>query len=175
MTRAALFLDRDGVVNREVGYVWQPERFEILPQAIEMGRLAQQLGYPVVIVTNQAGVARGLYSEADVEALHTLVCAAFADAGLPHPDIWYCPHHPDFSGRCLCRKPEGLWFERALARGQYAPNRCWMVGDHERDLVVPKRLSFTTVFIGESTPAVADFTVPDVGAALELLRSHLAR
>lgn len=170
MSNPVLLLDRDGVINREVGYVWEPERFELQAAGIELAVWAMRQGYRVGIVTNQGGIAKGLYNESDVRVLHRLVDRAFLAAGVAPPLIFYCPHH-QLHHRCFCRKPERLWMERALARLGGDPARAWMVGDNERDLIPAKALGMQTVFIGNEPPAAADVHIPDLqNGLLQLYR-----
>lgn len=151
MARRALLLDRDGILNREVGYVWELERFAVQPEAIRLCRDAQKAGYGVGIITNQGGIAKGLYSESHLSVLHEHLSEAFSCEGLPLPLLLYCPHHPE-QHRCLCRKPERLWLERALARLQANPAVSWMVGDNPRDLIPARALGMATCFVGSPLP-----------------------
>ncbi len=132
--RPALFLDRDGVLNRERGeHTWREADFEVLPDVPEALRYASGLGYLLVVITNQSGIGLGLYGHADVARLHELLRQAAEAAGAGFADILYCPHHPS-KGRCLCRKPGGLLLERAMARHGIDAGRSFMVGDRERDV-----------------------------------------
>ena len=132
--RAALFLDRDGVINRERGsHTWKLEDFEILPDVAEAVLAAHAAGLLVIVVTNQSGIGLGLYDHADVERLHTYLHRQLALQGAQLDAVYYCPHHPS-QGRCLCRKPAGLLFERAVARFGIDPSRSFMVGDRQRDI-----------------------------------------
>lgn len=131
--RAALFLDRDGVINRERGaHTWKLEDFEVLPGVAEAVKAANQAGLLVIVVTNQSGIGLGLYDHADVERLHAYLHRQLARQGAHLDAVYYCPHHPT-QGRCLCRKPGSLLLERALARFRIDPARAVMVGDRQRD------------------------------------------
>lgn len=132
--RAALFLDRDGVINRERGsHTWKLEDFEILPDVAEAVIAAHAAGLLVIVVTNQSGIGLGLYGHAEVKRLHSYLHRQLALQGAQLDAVYYCPHHPS-QGRCLCRKPAGLLFERALARFGIDPSRSLMVGDRQRDM-----------------------------------------
>ena len=132
--RAALFLDRDGVINRERGmHTWRLEEFEILPDVAEAVRAARAAGLLVIVVTNQSGIGLGLYGHADVERIHAYLHRQLALQGAQLDAVYYCPHHPE-QGRCLCRKPGSLMIERALARYGINPATSLMVGDKQRDL-----------------------------------------
>ena len=132
--RAALFLDRDGVINRERGtHTWKLEDFEILPDVAKAVSAAHDAGFLVVVVTNQSGIGLGLYDHADVERLHRYLHRQLALQGTQLDAVYYCPHHPS-QGRCLCRKPGSLLLERAVARFGIDPSRSLMVGDRQRDV-----------------------------------------
>lgn len=130
----ALFLDRDGVVNRERGrHTWRLEDFEILPGVPEAIKAARSVGYKAVLVTNQSGIGLGLYGHADVERLHGYLHRQLASEGTRLDAVYYCPHHPT-QGKCLCRKPGSLLVERALARLDIDAAASLMIGDRERDI-----------------------------------------
>ena len=137
--RKALFLDRDGVINLDHGYVFEPERFEFVPGIFELVRHANDVGWPVVVVTNQSGIARGLYSEAAFSDLMAWVQECFAEYGAQIDDLRYCPHHPDavvgrYRKRCDCRKPApGMLLAAAAQLGLDLPGSL-MVGDGARDM-----------------------------------------
>ncbi|MBL8011127.1 MAG: HAD family hydrolase [Flavobacteriales bacterium] len=132
--RPALFLDRDGVVNRERGeHTWRMEDFEVLPDVADVVAAFNRKGWAVVIVSNQSGIGLGLYTRADVERLHRYLHDHLHQHGAHVDDILYCPHHPS-KGRCLCRKPSALLMERAIALHGIDPARSVMVGDRERDI-----------------------------------------
>lgn len=108
--RKALFLDRDGVINVDYGYVHTPERTDFIEGIFELCRLAGEYNYLVIVVTNQAGIARGYYSETEFIAYMDWMRRAFSDQGAPLDAVYYCPHHPEegigsYKCTCLCRKP----------------------------------------------------------------------
>jgi len=132
--RKAVFLDRDGVINRERGeHTWRLADFEVLPGVPEALRAVAEAGWATVVVTNQSGIGLGLYGHADVERLHGYLHRMLADLGAPLTDIYYCPHHPN-AGKCLCRKPGSLMIERAIARHGIDASASVMVGDRDRDV-----------------------------------------
>ncbi|MFN3876417.1 MAG: HAD-IIIA family hydrolase, partial [Flavobacteriales bacterium] len=103
--RPALFLDRDGVLNRERGeHTWRRADFEVLPGVPEALAWARDRGHALIVISNQSGIGLGLHGHGEVEALHAVLREAVAAAGARIDDILYCPHHPS-RGRCLCRKP----------------------------------------------------------------------
>ncbi|MES2629960.1 MAG: HAD family hydrolase [Bacteroidota bacterium] len=128
------FLDRDGILNKEIGvHVHKKETFEILPDVIPALLELQRKGYSCVIVTNQSGIALGYYGHEDVHLLHGILREHLSTAGIELLDIFYCPHHPSKS-KCLCRKPEGIMVEKGLAKYYADPTDCIMFGDRERDV-----------------------------------------
>lgn len=129
----AVFLDRDGVLNRERGqHTWSLPEFEVLPGVPEALRLLQDAGWLLVVITNQSGIGLGLYGHAEVEEVHGYLRRALAEHGVRSMDVFYCPHHPS-KGKCLCRKPGSLLLERAMAIHGIDSTRSVMIGDRERD------------------------------------------
>lgn len=132
----AIFLDRDGVVNRELGdYCKKIDDFEILPWALEAMLEWHKQGFLIILVTNQGGIAKGLYSTAEVEAMHQLLQGHCIAAGFRIAAFYSCPHHPEVSGKCLCRKPGSLFLEKAIKKFNLDASQCFMLGDKERDVL----------------------------------------
>jgi D,D-heptose 1,7-bisphosphate phosphatase len=141
---AAVFLDRDGTINEEVGYLDSLEKLKIIPEAFEAIRLINQNGMKAVVITNQSGVARGLFSEEFVQTVHALIQKqlkarqAFIDA------FYHCPHHPTegqgvYLQTCNCRKPApGLLF-KAADEMEIDLGRSYMIGDMPKDIEAAKR------------------------------------
>lgn len=139
IVRPALFLDRDGTINRDHGYVATRDRWEWIPGAIEAIRLATALSWRVFVVTNQSGVARGLYDEAAVKALHAWMLAALKEAGGTVDDIRYCPFHEEatvarYRRASDWRKPAPGMITDLIRRWDLDPARCVLVGDQPSDL-----------------------------------------
>ena len=134
MKNKAVFLDRDGIVNREIGdYIQKYEEFELLPDLIPFLYEVKRRGYLCVIITNQGGIAKGLYQHELVDACHEFMAGELKGHNLAFDAIYYCPHHPDFSA-CLCRKPESLLIQKAVARFELETSKCLMIGDKDRDV-----------------------------------------
>jgi D-glycero-D-manno-heptose 1,7-bisphosphate phosphatase len=132
--RAAIFLDRDGVINHDPGdYTKHLSEFHVLPTVMEALKALTEKGFELVLITNQGGIAKGLYAHEDVEEIHREFNKLCVENGTPILDIYYSPHHPNH-GESLSRKPGSLMIERACARYNIDPRRSWMVGDKERDL-----------------------------------------
>lgn len=137
--RAAAFLDRDGVINVDRGYVYRREDFEFVPGVLEGARRLHELGYALVVVTNQSGIGRGLYSEADFGDLTAWMVRSFAAAGAPIARVYYCPHHPSeatgsYRRACQCRKPAPGMLLRAGHELGLDLTASAMFGDRASDL-----------------------------------------
>ncbi|MCC6599460.1 MAG: HAD family hydrolase [Crocinitomicaceae bacterium] len=134
MKHKALFLDRDGVINHDPGdYTFSLEEFVLLPTVIPSLQLAQQKGYRIIVITNQGGIAKGLYTEETVRSIHDYFIRVCKEAGVEIAAIYFSPHHPDF-GNSLSRKPCSLMIERAIQRFDIDVERSVMVGDRNRDM-----------------------------------------
>ncbi len=130
----AVFFDRDGVLNKEIGdYVCKIEDFQLLPDAVECIVMAKENGFKVFIITNQGGIDKKLYSHQDLKSFHNIITDACAQKGISIDEIYYCPHHPTI-GNCLCRKPGSLMIEKAIAKYQIDSQKSIMFGDTERDM-----------------------------------------
>ena len=139
----ALFLDRDGVLNEDVGYVGSVDRVALIDGAVDAVRRANAAGYRVFVVTNQSGVARGYFTEDDVQALHAWMQYRFALEGARIDAFRYCPHHPEgavpaYARGCACRKPATGLFHDLIRDYGIDPARSLMIGDSERDLAAAR-------------------------------------
>jgi len=137
MARKAVFIDRDGTLNEENGYLHRAEDCRFIPGAIEAVALLNAAGFLVIVVTNQSGIARGFYAAADLEKLHDYMSRRL-QAGGARIDGWYhCPHHPDYpsaAGDCSCRKPLPGMLQRAAAEMEIELAFSWMIGDKAADI-----------------------------------------
>ena len=134
MSHKALFLDRDGVLNQEKNYVFRISDFEFNKNIFQLCSYFSELDYKIIIVTNQAGIARGYYSIDDFNKLTTWMLQQFKKNSIIIDDIYYCPHHPKFTGICNCRKPEpGLILE---AKNKHNLNlyKSILIGDKQSDI-----------------------------------------
>lgn len=132
-------LDRDGTLIEEVGYLDRLDRIQLFPYTVDAVRLLNRAGYAVIIVTNQAGVARGYFDEPFVEETHRAIAARLAEGGAHVDAFYYCPHHPDgdvqaYRVSCDCRKPQPGMIRRAAADHQLDLSRSFIVGDRAQDL-----------------------------------------
>lgn len=130
----AIFFDRDGVLNEEVGYLWQVENFKWIDGAREAIKFCNERGILSIVVTNQGGIARGLYTSEDVNALHDFMQKNLAEVGAHIDGFYFCPHHPDFSGECSCRKPKPGMILQACKDFKINPANSILFGDSKRDI-----------------------------------------
>ena len=105
MKTKALFLDRDGVINHEINYLYKVEDFRFVEGIFDLCRNFQRNNFLLFVITNQAGIARGYYTEQDFAALTEWMIAKFKEQGILITKVYYCPHHPEITGECSCRKP----------------------------------------------------------------------
>lgn len=167
MQQKCVFLDRDGVLNRERGnYTYTLEDFDVLPGVPEALALLKQNGFLLVVVTNQGGIAKGLYTRADVLACHQKLqnaCHGIIDA------IYYAPSHPSYS-ESLSRKPDSLMLERAMARYSINPAQSWMVGDSHRDLEAAGKVGIRSIIVGDKyAPGSYTWQVPGLWEAAQFI------
>lgn len=159
------FLDRDGVLNVDKGYVYRPEDLEWVKGAPEAVRLLNEAGYRVIVITNQSGIARGLYDEDAVHRFHDHMQTHLAGHGARIDAFYYCPHHPEgrvpqFAIACDCRKPKAGLLERAERDFPVDKERSFLVGDRDHDLQAAREFGVSGFKFD------ADRTSPD-----ELIRS----
>ncbi len=132
--RKILFLDRDGVINHDPGdYTWEVSKFHLLPDVISFAQSADKKGYSIIVITNQGGIAKGLYSLEDVHVLHAHMASLFKAANVPLLDVFVSEHH-DVISNSISRKPSPLMIERALALHHGDPKSSLMIGDKETDV-----------------------------------------
>ncbi len=133
-TKPALFLDRDGVINIEKNYLYKAEDFEFIEGVFDLCRYYIDKGFYIVVVTNQSGIARGYYSEEDFARLTQWMNECFLEHDIHVDGVYYCPHHPDISGECNCRKPKPGMLLKAAEDLNIDLEHSVLVGDSERDI-----------------------------------------
>lgn len=149
----AAFLDRDGTIVEDVHYLARPEQLVLIPAAVRALQRLHAARVPIVIVTNQSGIARGLITDADYRRVEAALDAMLADVGVRVAATHHCPHHPEFDGACACRKPGVLLYERAAAELSLDPARSLFAGDRWRDVAPASHFGGTGVLIaGPNTP-----------------------
>ena len=135
-----VFLDRDGVINKEIGtYVYQWENFEINDGVFEALLEIQNKGYQFIIITNQGGIAKGIYTEEKVNNLMNKLLDELKSKGIHIENYYYSPHH-DIHGKSLLRKPNSLMLEKAIARYKINAENSYFVGDSDRDIIAGEKV-----------------------------------
>lgn len=130
----ALFLDRDGVINEEINYLSKVEDFVFIDGIFELCKKYQDKGYLIFVVTNQSGIARGFYNENDFSLLTSWMLKEFLYQGITINKVYFCPHHPEISGECSCRKPKAGMILEAKKEFDIDLENSILVGDKERDI-----------------------------------------
>jgi D-glycero-D-manno-heptose 1,7-bisphosphate phosphatase len=152
MANRAVFLDRDGTINEEVGYVNHIERFFLLPRVSQAIRLLNQHGWKAVVVTNQSGVARGYFPESLVRQVHQKMQELLRDEGAHLDRIYYCPHHPDigvppYRQKCRCRKPATGMIQEAMKELALDLSQSYMVGDRGVDIEFAHQIGAKAILV----------------------------
>ncbi|MDD2957059.1 MAG: D-glycero-beta-D-manno-heptose 1,7-bisphosphate 7-phosphatase [Lachnospiraceae bacterium] len=147
-----VFLDRDGTINIEKNYLYKTEDFQFVPGAPQAIARLNTSGYKVIVITNQAGVARGYYTEADVLRLNAYINHKLAAYKGHIDDFYYCPHHPiagvgKYKIECNCRKPKIGLFLEAEEKYSIDKNKSWMIGDNKGDILAGKKYGVRTILV----------------------------
>ena len=151
MMNKAIFLDRDGVINKEIGnYVYKIEDFKFNIGLFSALRLLQEYDYKLIIVTNQGGIAKGRYTHDDVNELHNFMLEKLLEEGIKINDVYFCPHHHTISP-CLCRKPNSMMIEKAIAKHHIDSSQSFLIGDNERDILAGEKAGVKGVIIETNT------------------------
>lgn len=165
--RRAVFLDRDGTVIADADYLADPERLELIAGADVAIRRLKQAGFAVVLVTNQSGIARGLYTEADYHAVAARLDEVLGSLEASVDGTYYCPHHPDFDEPCDCRKPgTGLYLRAAREHG-LDPAASWYVGDKLTDVLPARALGGKGILVRTGYGAGEEGRLPAGVAAVD--------
>jgi D-glycero-D-manno-heptose 1,7-bisphosphate phosphatase len=149
----AVFLDRDGVLNKELGdYVCKLEDFKVLEHNFAPLKKLQDKGYLLIVATNQGGLAKGWYTEDTLGKMHQHLKDTYQQHGIKITDIYYCPHHPDFTGECDCRKPKPGLLLKGIEKYDIDPARSYFIGDRERDVIAGTAAGVTGILIDSDQP-----------------------
>jgi len=173
VSRRFVLIDRDGTLNVEKHYLSDPDQLELYPGAGAAVARLNRLGFGVVVVTNQSGIARGYFDLDRLAAIHRRLADLLAAEGARLDGIYLCPHGPD--DICLCRKPLPGMVEQAVAEHGFDPARAIMIGDKEVDVELGRAVGAQTVLVrtGHGAAAVAttkaDHVVDDLAAAVALI------
>jgi D-glycero-D-manno-heptose 1,7-bisphosphate phosphatase len=170
-----VILDRDGTIVIDRGYLADPDRLEFMPGAPETLRSLYECGYHLVVITNQSGVGRGLFTIDHVEVMNARLHSMVEKAGAKLTKIYFCPHEPE--AHCACRKPNLALMEQAASELQFDPRNAVVIGNKESDVEFGLRAGSTAILISSETPrtpvkSAAHLIVPTL---LEAARSITAR
>jgi D-glycero-D-manno-heptose 1,7-bisphosphate phosphatase len=173
---AAVFLDRDGTLIREVNYLCAVEQIEILPGVAQALGLLREGGFKLVMVTNQSIIARGRLSEAGLQEIHGALSAKLGADGASLDAIYYCPHHPtegigEYRVACACRKPNSGMIERAVQDLDLDATRSYVVGDQMSDVELARRVGATAILLGRDVAAADAARAVHVAVVDDLLQA----
>jgi D-glycero-D-manno-heptose 1,7-bisphosphate phosphatase len=180
-----LFLDRDGVINVDHGYVYQSEKFEFIEGVFEACKAFADAGYKIIVVTNQSGIGRGYYTEDDFMVLTQWMKKQFSAHAVPISAVYFCPHHPKkalrkYLQQCDCRKPEPGMLLQGLNEHNADPAKSIMVGDKHSDMQAAIKAGITTRVLVKSGKSIdqnacqnacqsADYILNSIGELPQLL------
>ncbi|MDX1904580.1 MAG: HAD-IIIA family hydrolase [Thermonemataceae bacterium] len=166
LNRKAVFLDRDGVLNEERGdYTYLIEDFKIAKGVCQALQVLKEAGFLLIVITNQGGIAKGLYQEANVWECHRYLEKY---CNISFDDLYFSPYHPIFSAS-LSRKPDSLLLEKAIAKHQINTQLSWMIGDSPRDIEAAQKVALKTIKIGTKTSTNADFYAQNLWEASQII------
>ena len=146
MNKAAFF-DRDGTINIEKNYLYKVDDFEFIKGIPELIKKYNDEGYVVIVVTNQAGIARGYYTEEDMNILHRYINEQLAKIGAHIDAFYFCPHHPDITGECNCRKPKTGMLEKAIQEWNIDVNQSILYGDKPWDIEAGEKCGIRSIYV----------------------------
>ena len=175
MTIKTIFLDRDGVINKEVEYLFRISDFEFIDGIFDACLYFQKLRYKIIIVTNQSGIARGYYYESDYRKLTEWMLGQFNENGINILDTFFCPHGPD--SLCECRKPKPGMLIDAQYRYNISMKDSWMIGDSERDIKAANAAGISNTVLVRSGHLVDEsnssskFTIDSIKQSKEVIKA----
>ncbi len=184
MKNKAVFLDRDGTIIEDRNYVYRIEDFIPLKNSVEGLKMLMNLGYLLVVISNQSGIARGYFSEAHLHQFFSFFSDFFSSHGIYFSGVYYCPHHPEgnirqYSMECKCRKPHTGLFRQAIEDLEIDPKASFTIGDSMRDIIAGNRSGTKTILItkraihkNDSLIAKPDFTAADLLEAAVLIKNN---
>ncbi|MCG2717283.1 MAG: D-glycero-beta-D-manno-heptose 1,7-bisphosphate 7-phosphatase [Nanoarchaeota archaeon] len=142
----AIFIDRDGVINKDLGgYISRPEDFKFIEGVIEALKNLNQMEFKLIVITNQGGIAKGEYTEQDLESVHKKMVSLLENEGIRLTGIYYCPHHT--SDNCDCRKPRTGMIEKAVKEHNIDPKKSFFIGDKTTDIQAGKDMGCMTFLV----------------------------
>jgi len=166
----ALFLDRDGVINKEKNYLYKIDDFEFIDGVFETCRYFQEIGYLIFVITNQAGIARAKYTENDFNILNKWMIEKFSKENIKIIEVYHCPHHPDYSKECDCRKPKPKMILDAKKKFNIDLKKSILVGDKNTDIEAGINASVGTNYLVSTGHKISEnkFNVKILNNLIEL-------
>jgi len=168
--RKAVFLDRDGVINEDKGYVHKIEDFKFIPNVFTALKKLQDAGYELFVVTNQSGIAVGYYTEEDFKKLTEYMLKEFEKEGIKITKVYYCPHHEngiieEYAIKCDCRKPESGMIKEAIKEFNIDPNHSFLIGDKENDIIAAHKEGIKAALVktGQGLKYIQNTTADYIG------------
>ena len=170
-----VFLDRDGVINKEVGYLHKIQDFEFIDGVFEACLYFQSLNYQIIVVTNQSGIGRGYYDEDDFHIINNWMLEQFKNKRIEILDVFFCPHTPE--SNCDCRKPKPGMFNQANEKHDIDMEKSWMIGDKEADVAAANSAGIKNTILVKSGHTIdeensnARFILGSIDKAKEIIKS----
>ncbi|MEW5798990.1 MAG: HAD family hydrolase [Bacteroidota bacterium] len=185
-SKFAVFVDRDGTINVDVDFLSSPSQLQLIPRSADAIRILNELGIPVVVITNQSGIARGLYSENDLRIVHSAMDEELKKHNASVLDYFYCPHHPDeglpeYRVDCQCRKPKPGMLYQAQAKHGFDLTRSFVIGDKCIDVQTGKTVGATAIQVStgygtndkETCNSIRDYYATDLFDAVQFIKKKL--
>ena len=171
----AIFLDRDGIINKDINYLHKIDECEFIDGIFDSCLFLINLGYKIIIITNQSGIARGYFTEKDFQKLNQWMLNQFKEKNIKILDVFHCPHGPDSS--CFCRKPKPGMLLEAKSKYKIDMKKSWMIGDNETDILAANSagigntillVDYHSEMLTESKP---DFSINSVKELKEVIKN----
>ncbi len=177
--KKCVFLDRDGVLIKDVGYLKNPDDIILIPQTIEALKDLKKIGFLLIIVTNQAGIAKGFFTMDDLERVNKKLMKVYETSGIIIDDLYFCPHHENgsvepYNIKCSCRKPDLGMVVKGVEKFDVDINKSFMVGDKDSDILLAKNSGLRSFYVENSMyehdkNIIPDFYVSDLKEAAGII------
>jgi D-glycero-D-manno-heptose 1,7-bisphosphate phosphatase len=170
MTTKCIFLDRDGVINKDINYLYKIDDFVFIDGIFDICHYFKELGYKIIVITNQSGIYRNLYTESDYQKLSKWMVNQFKLNQIDILDIYHCPHGP--KSKCSCRKPKAGMLIEAKQQHKIDMKKSWMVGDKERDIEAALSAGIrNTILLSNSSKSRAKYIVDSLSKINQVIDS----
>jgi len=175
MTIKTIFLDRDGVINKEVNYLSKIEDFEFIEGVFDACLFFENMGYKIIVISNQSGISRGYFTENEYKKITEWLVNQFSNKGVTILDTFYCPHSPESS--CYCRKPKPGMFIAAKSKYNISMKNSWMIGDSESDIEAANRAGISNTILVRSghlineSSSKSKFIIDSIKQSVKLIKN----